>query len=318
MVSYREGLPQLEGTIFLTDGGLETDLCFNKNIDLPEFAAYDLLRTEEGQQTLLDYFQEYVEIAKRHRLGLVLETPTWRANRDWGDRLGDSPAELDRLNRAAVELLELLRTRVAGNEVTVVISGCCGPRGDGYKPERLMSADEARDYHAIQMASFANTRVDMVSALTLNYIEEAIGFANAAAEHQLPVCVSFTVETDGRLPGGESLEEAIVAVDDATAGTPAYYMVNCAHSTHFDHYFANGGDWLDRVRGLRCNASRLSHEELDNSETLDDGDPEAFGLELNVLRELAPHLTVLGGCCGTDHRHIDHLGCRVTAEGRPA
>jgi len=309
MSRYRNNLPQLQGVVCLTDGGMETDLCFNRGVDLPEFASYVLLRTPEGRDMLLDYYRQYIAIARRHGLGLVLETPTWRANRDWGRRLGDSPDELDRINRAAVELVERLRDEPGAPPL--VISGCLGPRGDGYRPDRLMTAEEALDYHRAQVASFAATGADMVAALTLNYVEEAIGVARAAAQHALPLCISFTVETDGTLPNGASLQRAIEEVDAATDGAPDYYMINCAHPTHFAHLFDRPAPWLRRIGGLRGNASCMSHAELDNADTLDAGDPDAFGRELDALRWRAPWLTVLGGCCGTDHRHIDQIGRRL-------
>jgi len=307
MTNLRKNLPQLHGTLCLTDGGLETDLCFNHGIELPEFAAYDLLRSAVGRETLTAYYRRYVEIAASHGLGLVLETPTWRANPDWGNRIGDSPEILDHLNRDAVQLLESLRSEQQ-RQMPIVISGCLGPRGDGYTPDNLMSAAQARDYHAVQMASFAASNVDMVAALTLNYTDEAIGVALAAQDARLPACISFTVETDGRLPTGEALEDVIATVDEASGGYPDYYMINCAHPTHFCHLFESGGPALGRIKGLRANASCMSHAELDNSTVLDDGDPEAFGRELFALQQLSPHLTVLGGCCGTDHRHIEEVG----------
>ncbi|MAT92169.1 MAG: homocysteine S-methyltransferase [Halioglobus sp.] len=305
-------LPQLAGVVCLTDGGLETDLCFNHGIDLPQFAAYDLLRTPQGRQLLLDYYREYVAIARRHDLGLVLETPTWRANPDWAALIGDDAPELDRLNRVAVALVRELREELEGAGPTLVVSGCIGPRGDGYTPDLLMSPEQARDYHRAQVASFAGGGVDMVSALTLNYVDEAVGIALAAAESGLPLGLSFTVETDGRLPTGEELRQAIDAVDAATDAYPAYYMINCAHPTHFDHLFQGDAAWLQRVMGLRGNASCMSHEELDNAQTLDDGDPNAFGAQLHALRRAAPWMTVLGGCCGTDTRHIEQVARRLS------
>ena len=309
---YRNALPQLHDSVFVTDGGLETDLCFNRGIELPEFAAYDLLRDQKGRDTLLDYYQDYLDLATRYRVGLVMETPTWRANRDWGDKLGDSVSDLAALNAAAVELLEELRARLPQGSQPMVISGCIGPRGDGYTPGKLMSVAEAQDYHGAQIGTFAASNADMAAALTMNYVEEAIGIVLASREHDIPVCISFTLETDGRLPGGSSLEQAIGEVDAATDGSAAYYMINCAHPTHFDHLFENGGAWLERVRGLRGNASCMSHAELDNSEILDDGDPRQFGLELHDLRRLAPLVSILGGCCGTDHRHIEHVCAGVS------
>jgi len=313
MSVYRDNLPQLRGIVCLTDGGLETDLSFNRGVELPQFASYVLLRTAEGRALLLDYYRQYVAIARRHGLGLVLETPTWRANGDWGRLLGDSAAALDRINREAVALVEQLRDELGPQDPPLVTSGCLGPRGDGYRPDRLMTAEQALDYHRTQVASFAATGVDMVAALTLNYIEEAIGVARAAAEYALPLCLSFTVETDGTLPDGGSLQRAIEAVDAATDAAPAYYMVNCAHPTHFAHLFERPAPWLRRIRGLRGNASCMSHAELDNMATLDDGEPGAFGAELAALRWRAPWLTVLGGCCGTDHRHIDEVGRQLAA-----
>jgi S-methylmethionine-dependent homocysteine/selenocysteine methylase len=308
MTLYRRSLPQLGDQVFVTDGGLETAMVFLEGIDLPEFAAYDMLRTAEGEETLLRFYRPYMDLVREHQVGLLLETPTWRASRDWGAKIGDDPGTLADLNRRAVALMERLRAEFAA-DLPVVISGQMGPRGDGYQPDKLMSADQARDYHAEQVATFADTAVDMVSALTLNYVDEAIGVTRAAMAAGLPVCISFTVETDGQLPTGETLEQAIDQVDEATNNGPAYYQINCAHTTHFDSILEGDGRWLSRIRGVRGNASRMSHEELDNSTVLDDGNPEEFGAQTATLHARMPNLTVLGGCCGTDHRHIAEI-CR--------
>lgn len=304
---YRDKLPQLGDKTFITDGGLETELIFHQARDLPQFAAYDLLRSEEGFETLYDYYKTYALLARQYSQGIVLETPTWRANADWACKLGDSPATLAALNRRAVQLIERIREEYASENTPIVISGCLGPRGDGYTPGETMSVVQAQAYHTEQVTIFADTEADMVAAFTMNYVEEAIGITLAAQEAGIPVCISFTVETDGRIPTGESLEEAIEAVDAATGGGPVYYMINCAHPTHFDHLFREGGGTLSRIRGLRGNASCKSHAELDESEVLDEGNPDAFGAELVELQGLAPQLTVLGGCCGTDHRHIEQV-----------
>jgi S-methylmethionine-dependent homocysteine/selenocysteine methylase len=309
----RGSLPQLGDKPFITDGGLETVLVFLEGIDLPHFAAYDLLRTAQGCNKLDAYYRTYLELAREHGMGALLETPTWRASADWAQRIGDDADTLRALNRRAVELLLPLRERYASDDTPVVISGCLGPRGDGYRTGQLMGAAEAQSYHAEQVASFTGSGVDMISALTLNYVDEAIGVVRAAAAADLPVCISFTVETDGRLPTGESLGQAIEAVDRATDRGPAYYQVNCAHPTHFAAELAGDGAWLERIRGIRGNASRMSHAELDEAEVLDDGNPEEFGRQCRELRERLPHLTVLGGCCGTDHRHIEQICLQITA-----
>jgi homocysteine S-methyltransferase len=302
---YRHHLPQLRAERpFVTDGGLETDLSFNRGFELPGFASFPLMEDARGRDALRDYFADYIAIARERGAGLVLDTPTWRANRDWGARLGYDPERLAEVNRRAVSLAVELREQ-SGLPQPVVVNGVIGPRGDGYMPGALMSADEAEEYHAEQIGVFAGTEADMVTALTLNYTEEAVGVARAAAAHGMPAVISFTVETDGRLATGQTLPDAIETVDAATGRSPAYYMVNCAHPSHFMHVFEDGGDWIGRVAGIRANASRMSHAELDDSDELDAGDPGELAAGYAELRARLPALTVLGGCCGTDYRHVE-------------
>jgi homocysteine S-methyltransferase len=304
---YRRALPQLGGDLFLTDGGIETTLIFHEGLDLPDFAAYDLLRRPGGDAALQKYFRAYATIARRLRVGLVLETATWRASRDWAEQLGHTRAELADLNRAAVGQLEGIRREFETERTRLVISGCLGPRGDGYNPARLMSVEEAEAYHAEQAGTFAASAADLLTAITMTYPEEAIGITRAARRVAMPVVISFTVETDGRLPTGDSLGAAIERVDAATDAYPAYYMINCAHPTHFEGVLDAGAPWVGRIRGLRANASRQSHAELNESPTLDTGDPVALGREYAALRRRLPRLNVMGGCCGTDHRHVEQI-----------
>ena len=296
---HRYALPQLDGRLFLTDGGIETTLMFHEGLELADFAAFDLLRRPGGAAALRKYFRSYAALAARHGTGLILESATWRASADWGSRLGYDARELAHMNRRAIALLEEIRAELPG---VSVVSGCVGPRGDGYVARWKMSAVAARDYHRAQIETFAGTAADMVSAITMNYAEEAIGIAHAARDAGMPVAISFTVETDGRLPTGQPLEEAIDAVDAATGTYPAYYMVNCAHPEHLRL------QRTERIRGLRANASRKSHAELNESTELDTGDPSELGRQYAELkRTLLPHLSVMGGCCGTDHRHVDSI-----------
>ncbi len=287
----------------LTDGGMETTLIFREGIDLPEFAAFPLLATEGGRAALRRYFEPYVELAGRLGVPLVLDAPTWRANVDWGERLGYAPEEVDQASRDGVTLLAELRTDAAG-EPPVLICGCIGPRGDAYDGTVTMSAEEAEAYHARQVGVFAETDADLVSGLTLPTVEEALGIARAAVAAGMPVVISFTVETDGRLPSGQPLGEAIEQVDAETDGAPRYFMINCAHPTHFERALADGGAWRGRIHGIRANASKQSHAELDELGLLDAGDPEELATAYLALQPLLPNLEVLGGCCGTDHRHI--------------
>ena len=294
-------LPQLSGDrLFLTDGGLETTLIFHLGLELPDFAAFDLLRDDTGAEALRRYYESYIAIAREHGAGIVLDTATWRASRDWGERLGYSPEELAEANRRAVALIEELR--ILNPDVPAVLDGVIGPRGDGYVVGETMTAEEAEAYHSEQIGTFAGTAADMVSAITMTYADEAVGIARAAQAAELPAAISFTVETDGRLPSGQPLGAAIEQVDAETESAPAYFMINCAHPTHFEG--ALEGPWLERVRGIRANASRMSHEELDASEELDEGDPDELAEQYRALRDRLPNATVLGGCCGTDDRHV--------------
>jgi homocysteine S-methyltransferase len=303
-MSYREHLPQLDGGVFLTDGGVETVLIFEEGRDLPEFAAVDLLRGEEGTEALRAYFRRFIEIAAEHGTGFVLESPTWRAGRDWGRVIGYSADELAELNRKAIALMAEVRDEFAGRVDPIVISGCIGPAGDGYDPGEALSVEAATEQHAVQVETFAGTAADMVTAATMTYREEAAGVALAARDAGIPAAISFTVETDGRLPSGEPLADAIGAVDELTDSAPAYYMINCAHPTHFEEALEGGAAWARRIRGLRANASTKSHAELDEAEELDEGDPDDLGPRYAALKEKLPELNVLGGCCGTDHRHV--------------
>lgn len=311
---YRERLPQLDGGLFLTDGGIETALIFHQGLDLPLFAAFDLLKDDEGTEELRRYYRPYAELARAHGVGLVLEAPTWRASPDWARQLGHSLEELDAFNRKAIALMEELRAEYQDGQ-PIVISGCVGPQGDGYAPETTMTADEAEAYHAVQIGTFADTAADMVTAITMTYVDEAIGVARAARAAGVPSAISFTVETDGRLPSGQSLAEAIAEVDGTTGSAPAYYMINCAHPTHFEDVLAEGATWTARIGGLRANASTKSHAELDEAEELDEGDPADLGARHAALKGLLSNVTVLGGCCGTDHRHVGEICGAWLADG---
>jgi S-methylmethionine-dependent homocysteine/selenocysteine methylase len=303
-MTQRDHLPQLDGGLFLTDGGIETDLVFHEGLDLPEFAAFDLLKDEEGTETLRRYFKRYAELARERGTGLVLESPTWRANPRWARAIGYDERRLDAFNRKAIALLEEIRAQFAADVSPIVISGCVGPYDDGYRPAETLSAPEAQEYHSVQIGTFAGTAADMVTAITMTYVEEALGITCAARDAGLPVVVSFTLETDGRLPSGQSLAEAIAQVDAGTDATPAYYMINCAHPTHFEDVLAGAGSWAGRIAGLRANASTRSHAELDEATELDEGDPADLASRYAALRATLPGLSVLGGCCGTDHRHV--------------
>ena len=291
---------------FLTDGGLETWLFFQQGFEAPLFAAIMLMDDDPARQAMRDYFDGFLAMAESARTGFVLDTVTWRGCTEWAPKLGVSEAELLRLSTEAVRFAAGIRDAWQSRVPAILINGVVGPAGDGYAPGQLPTPARAYAMHSPQIRALAETGADMISAITMTNIGEAIGIVRAARAVDLPVVVSFTVETDGRLPTGDLLADAIGAVDEATGNVPAYYMVNCAHPDHFRDTIADGSDWTARIGGLRANASRLSHAELDVAEELDDGDPEEFGRLHSQLARFLPNLRVLGGCCGTDHRHV---GC---------
>ena len=311
MSTYRLDLPQLSGELFLTDAGLETDLIFNHGIEIREFAAHTLLPDEQGRQSVADYLRGYLSLAKEYDAGLVLGSQTWKAHMHWAEDLGATEEELHEANKDAIAFIAGLRDEYAGNSKPIVLDGVIGPRGDAYAPEAEVAADEAEKYHSKQISWLADTDVDMITALTFTQSDEAIGVVRAAKTHGLPVVISFTVETDGKLPTGQPLDEAINSVDDATDSYAAYFMVNCAHPDHFSNVLGRE-DWAKRIHGLRCNASRQSHAELDECEELDDGDPHELGQQYKTMTQTMPWLNVFGACCGSDLRHVTEIAAAVS------
>lgn len=298
-------LPHENTRPFLTDAGLETWLLFQQGFDLPYFASFSLLNDVKGSTAMTEYFTGFLDLAAQQGTGFVLDTCTWRANPDWAARMGHDLVALEEINAQAVSFAAALRAQRAEN-ADVLINGVVGPRGDGYDPATVMSVVEARAYHQFQVDALSRSGADLVSAITMTNTPEAIGVANAAAKAGIPCVVSFTVETDGKLPTGQHLSEAIAETDAQSEVRPAYYMINCAHPDHFRDVLGDGS-WTNRICGLRANASRMSHAELDACEELDDGDPQELGSLYADLRRHLPRLNVFGGCCGTDLRHVSSI-----------
>ena len=306
MSKYRHQLPLKSGQPFITDAGLETELIFKENYDLPEFACFPLLNSEKGREDIKAYYKHYFDIANHQQTGLLLEAPTWRASSDWGNKLNYSAEDLAMFNSKAIALLDELRNKTKLKSVCV-ISGCIGPRYDGYNPENYMTEEEAEDYHYTQIKTFHETTADLVTALTMTSINEALGIVRAAKKLDMPVVISFTTETDGNLSSGETLQYAIETIDKETYAYPIYYMINCAHPTHFQSVLKNESMWLKRIGGLRANASCKSHEELDECTELDSGNPKELGQQYKLLKSRLTNMNVLGGCCGTNHKHVSEM-----------
>jgi S-methylmethionine-dependent homocysteine/selenocysteine methylase len=310
---YRSGLPQLSGDLYLADAGLETDLIFNQGIDIREFAAHTLLPDSLEREVMANYFSGFLSLANECDAGFILDSQTWKAHQHWADDLGASEQELQQANEDSIAFIAGIRDAYTENTKPIVLNGIIGPTSDAYEPEDRVGAKKAEHYHARQIGWLAETDVDMVSGVTFPRADEAVGFVRAAQTCGLPVVISFTVETDGCLPTGRPLGDAIQMVDDSTGGAASYFMVNCAHPDHFFHVF-DGSDWTRRIRGLRCNASRLSHAELDNCEVLDDGNPEELGVQYRNLLKKMPWLNIFGGCCGSDLRHVTQIAQAVSQQ----
>jgi homocysteine S-methyltransferase len=306
MSKYRNELPQLSGDLFLTDAGIETDLIFNHGIEIREFAAHTLLPRADGRRALAAYFRDFLALAKQNDTGFILDSQTWKAHTHWASDLAETEQQLRQANRDSIAFIARLRDEFSDNGKPVVLNGLVGPRGDAYAPEAGIAAHEAQNYHARQLGWLAETEVDMVTAMTFTQSDEAVGVVRAAQSVGLPIVVSFTVETDGRLPTGQPLDEAITTVDNATDEGPAYFMINCAHPDHFPDLPADRG-WTQRIRGLRCNASRLSHAELDECEELDPGNPQELAAQYRTIVTKLPWLNVFGACCGSDLGHVSRI-----------
>ena len=309
MSTSRNSITQPRTGTYIMDGGLETTLIFEHGYDLPEFAAFPLLDQEKGRDILRDYYLRYINVARKHGYGFILEGPTYRASSSWGKKLGYDASELKRINTDAIEFLTDLKKSCGDRHHPMLVSGCIGPEGDGYHIDHKLTIEEAAVYHQEQINHFKLAHADLVSAYTINYVEEAIGIVRAAQSQIIPAVISFTVETDGRLPSGQPLGDAITQVDSETNDGPAYYMINCAHPSHFRQVLGREQGWPERIRGVRANASKKSHAELEECEELDRGNLSEFGTEHAELTELLPNLHIFGGCCGTDHRHVEEI-CR--------
>ncbi len=289
---------------FLSDGGMETDLIFHEGADLPQFASFVLLDSTDGREMLRRYVVSYLDMAHAARRGFVLGTPTWRANGGWGPKLGLDDAGIRDVNRRAVAFARDSRDAHPWRE-HILIEGAMGPAGDGYAPAQLLTPTQSASLHNAQLETFVESGVDIATAFTITHPGEAIGMINRARDLGLPFALSFTVETDGRLPTGQNLDSALDEVETATGGYCRYYGINCAHPEHFVDQLPSR--WLHRIGVIRPNASRCSHAELDEAIELDDGDPHEFGALYAQMAKRVPGLRVVGGCCGSDMRHIKAL-----------
>ena len=312
MGRFKGDLPQMDGGVYLTDCGIETYIMYKKGFALPNFSLFHLLNDEDAAREIQAYLQRLLAVAERNDVGMILCGPLYRASRDWGELLGYTPERLADVNHRCIEMFEALARDSELARRRIVFSGVVGPRGDAYKLNRTITAQEAEDYHSEQIVTLERAGADMITGLTLNNTDEAIGITRAAEAAGLPAVISFTLNGEGRLQSGCSLKDAIESVDAATGAAPAYYMINCTHPADFAPAF-EPGDWTVRLRGVRPNASSLAKGVLCQLGHLEEGDPEELGRQMGEMARRYPHFNVWGGCCGTDDVHLEEICKNVLA-----
>lgn len=266
-----------------------------------------LIYTIAGRTALETICCQYLETGHRYDLPLLLSTPTWRAGRD---RIAAAGLEGSDLNGDNFRFLAELRDRYGEYAKKVAICGLMSCRGDAYKPEETMTELAAAEFHQWQANALASAGVDLLLAATLPALSEAVGLARSQAITGLPYMISFVVRPDGTLLDGTSLHKAIITIDSTVSPPPLSYMINCTHASIFRsallHKDNSSPLVRERVIGILANTAALSPEELDASPDLVEEAPETFGRAVSSLySEL--NLKVLGGCCGTDNRHIESL-----------
>ncbi len=313
MNALKDTFPRVNGDLFLTDAGIETDIMYKKGYELPNFSLFHLLNEAKATADITSYIEDLINVALRNKVGIVLCGIHYRASRDWGELLGYSRTSLADINHKGVELLKSLKKKHETADSPMPVSACIGPRGDAYELNRTMSVEEAEDYHSEQIATLRDAGVDLVSALTFNNTDEVIGLARAAKSIGVPCVASFSLDESGRLKTGHSLKQAIETTDDATDGSVAYYMINCTHPVDFEPALETG-DWALRLNGMRPNASTLAKGTLCQLGHLEEGDPVELGQQMGDVARRFPHISVWGGCCGTDHNHMEEICRTVLAE----
>lgn len=306
------------GATFLTDGGIETRLIYEFGIDLPDFASFLALFDDRGRAALREIYRGYLAVAAEFRMPMLVGAPTWRAHPECLRRFGFAKADdLRRVNAEAVAFLQDLR-RETRTETLVHIAGVIGPRRDGYRAEDAPALDEARAYHEAQAQALAGLGVDLLYAPTFPSRDELAGVAQAMARTGLAYALAPVIDPKGRLLDGHSFAEAVRLVDESTDPKPLYFLAGCVHPSTFLAAAAEGGDRTmprmpGRLAGIKANASPLPPEELDRLGHLDADAPAVLAQEILAARRRYG-LRILGGCCGTNDRHIRALAEAVGAE----
>jgi len=305
--------PRLDGKFYLTEGGAETEILYKWGFELPEFAMFPLLDNSEADAVIRGMYRRYFDVAEAHDTGLLILGHDYRASPDWGAKLGYTPEALVEMQHRTIQFLTDMRTEYEGRVTDVYVGGCIGPRGDAYGTGGDITESEAEDYHSVQLTTLKETDADMAVAVTLNNIPEAVGIVRAAAAIGFPVGISLTLTTQGRLRSGPSLREAVESIEEATGGTAAWFGTNCAHPLEFEPAIADSGAWTERLRYIRPNAVKMEQVALCKLGHLEDGDPVELGEQMGDVARRFPRADILGGCCGTDERHLAEIAKNVNS-----
>lgn len=301
--------------VILGEGAVIERLRRSPGIRLDEHVVNSaLIYDKSGRAALEAIYRQYLDIGQRYQLPLLLSTPTWRAGRE---RIAAAGLAGRDVNGDNSRFLAELRDSYGDYARQVAICGLMSCRGDAYKPAEAMSANAAGDFHSWQANALAAAGVDFLLAATLPALSEAIGLARAQAATGLPYLISFVARPEGTLLDGTPLDTAIATIDVAITPRPLAYLINCTHASIFRSALLNERNSSPLVRariiGLLANTAALSPDELDESAELVEEAPEVFGNSVAALRDEL-NMKVLGGCCGTDERHIDCLAGRLAQD----
>lgn len=302
---------QKAGTIYLTEGGQETEVMYRHGFELPEFAMFPLLDNPAALNVMREMYQRYLDVAARHGCVALMGGLDYRASPDWGRKIGLSDQQLADYQQRAIAFLRDVAAPYVGQLPGVMFVGCIGPRGDAYSLNQTMTEEEAEEYHSFQLAGLKAAGVDLAMAMTFNNVPEAVGIARAAARADLPLEISFTLDSNHRLKSGPSLKSAIETVDFlAGEDRPDFYGINCSHPLEFSPAL-EPGTWTRRIRSLRPNAAMMDKQSLCALGHLEEGDPVSLGSLMGMLARGHPHVDMWGGCCGTWDKHLEHIAANV-------
>lgn len=301
---------QQNGRFYLSEGGTETELMYKYGFELPQFALYPLLNNHDATSTMRGMFRSYLDVVARNEMNALMGGLDYRASPDWGKLLGYSPAGLAEANHQSIDFLRELAAEYVSDINEILIQGLIGPRGDAYERNTKITVNEAEDYHSVQLNTLKDANVDLALAITFNNVPESIGVARAAVKLGVPLAISLTLDTHSRLNSGPSLEEAITRIDAETGQSPEFYLINCSHPLEYEPAITPG-NWINRIRGVRPNASKMDKISLCKIGHLEDGDPEELGNLCGGLARRYPHMDIWGGCCGTWDTHIHEIAKNI-------